>query len=85
MLKERINAARSADMDRGSRMMAYYRYLSEYRVLAATWATRVATAEKNMHMVKQQSAAKAAPVVTKGWTPEMDVQLAKKVLAERKY
>jgi len=85
MLKERINAARSSDMDRGSRIMAYYRYMKEYKVLAATWATRVATASKNIAMVKQQTAAKTAPVISTGWTPQTDVQLAQKVLAERQY
>ena len=85
MLKERINGARTTDMDRGSRIMAYYRYLNEYRVLAATWATRVATASKNMSMVKQVSAGKAAPMSGLGWTPQTDVQIARQVLAERKY
>lgn len=85
MLKERINAARTTDMDRGSRIMAYYRYLKEYRTLAATWATRVATAQKNIRMVSQQAKAKSAPVITTDWTPDTDVQLAKKVLAERQY
>jgi hypothetical protein len=85
MLKERINGARSTDMDRGSRIMAYYRYLKEYRTLAATWATRVATASKNMGMVKQQSQARSAPVLSTGWTPQTDVQIAQKVLADRKY
>ncbi|OKS88795.1 hypothetical protein RG47T_4273 [Mucilaginibacter polytrichastri] len=85
MLKERINAARSTDMDRGSRIMAYYRYLKEYRTLAATWATRVATAQKNITMVKQQTMAKGSPVITSGWTPDTDVQLARQVLANKKY
>jgi hypothetical protein len=85
MLKERINGARSTDMDRGSRIMAYYRYLKEYRILAATWATRVATASKNIGMVKQQSQARSEPVVTTDWTPQTDVQIAQKVLADRKY
>ncbi|PAW95103.1 hypothetical protein CKK33_17010 [Mucilaginibacter sp. MD40] len=85
MLKERIEAARTTDMDRGSRIMAYYRYLKEYRTLAATWATRVATAQKNIHMVSQQATAKSTPVITTGWTPATDVALARQVLAERKY
>jgi hypothetical protein len=85
MLQERINGARSADMDRGSRIMAYYRYLKEYRTLAATWATRVATASKNRTMVKKQSQAKTNPVITTGWTPQTDVQIANQVLANRKY
>lgn len=85
MLKERVNAARSTDMDRGSRIMAYYRYLKEYRVLAAAWATRVATASKNIRMVKQQSNVKTSPTIGPGWTTATDVQIAKQVLAERKY
>lgn len=85
MLKERINAARTTDMDRGSRIMAYYRYLKEYRILAATWATRVATAQKNIRMVNQQARAKSTPVITTDWTPNTDVQLARKILAERQY
>jgi hypothetical protein len=84
MLKERISAARSTDMDRGSRIMAYYRYLKEYRVLAATWATRVATASKNTGMVKQVATAKSTPAIG-NWTTQTDVQIAKQVLAERKY
>jgi len=85
MLRERVQAARTSDMDRGSRIMAYYRYLNEYRVLAATWATRVATASKNIGMVKQVSAAKTSPLNGLGWTPQTDVQIARQVLAERKY
>lgn len=85
MLKERINGARTTDMDRGSRIMAYYRYLNEYRTLAATWATRVATASRNIRMVKQQNTARQAPVMSTGWTPQTDVQIARKVLADRKY
>jgi hypothetical protein len=85
MLKERVNAARQTDMDRGSRIMAYYRYLKEYRVLAATWATRVATASKNIAMVKQQTAARNAPIISTGWTPQTDVQIAQQVLSNRKY
>jgi hypothetical protein len=72
-------------MDRGSRIMAYYRYLKEYRTLAATWATRVATAQHNITMVNQQAKAKNTPVITTGWTPATDVQLAKQIVAERKY
>jgi hypothetical protein len=82
MLKERIEAARSADMSRGSRIMAYYRYLKEYRILAGTWSTRVATASKNISMVKRQ---RQCSVNSVDWTPQKDVQIARKVLAERKY
>lgn len=36
-LAERLDAARTADMDRGSRIIAYHRMLGEYQRLAATW------------------------------------------------
>lgn len=85
MLQERVNGARSADMDRGSRIMAYYRYLKEYRTLSATWANRVATASKNISMVKKQQQAKVSPASGLAWTPQTDVQIAQKVLADRKY
>lgn len=85
MLKERVDGARNTDMDRGSRIMAYYRYLKEYRALSATWANRVATASKNIAMVKQQARAKASPAAGLVWTPQTDVQIANKVLADRKY
>ncbi|WP_214070043.1 hypothetical protein [Mucilaginibacter sp. dw_454] len=85
MLKERVNGARTADMDRGSRIMAYYRYLKEYRTLLATWANRVATASKNLAMVKRQQQGKNNPAGGLVWTPQTDVQIAQKVLTDRKY
>ena len=48
MLKERLNGARTTDMDRGSRIMAYYRMLKEYQELAGVWAVRVATFREQM-------------------------------------
>jgi hypothetical protein len=54
MLRERISGARTTNMDRGARIMAYHRMLLEYRVLAATWATRTATAASDIQMTAQQ-------------------------------
>lgn len=39
-LAERLNAARSTTLDRGSRIMSYYRLLEEYRKLNAAWDTK---------------------------------------------
>lgn len=85
MLKQRLNGARSADMDRGSRIMAYYRMLKEYQQLAGVWAIRVSAAQMTLHMQAAQKnvSLQATPVST--WTPNTDVQIANKVILNAKY
>lgn len=39
-LAERLDAARSTTVDRGSRILAYHRLLAEYRKLTAAWDTK---------------------------------------------
>lgn len=85
MLKERLDGARTTTVDRGARILAYHRMLLEYRVLAATWATRTATAAMNMDRVAKQQQVKNNRVSINSWTPESDVAIARKVLADRKY
>ena len=80
MLKERLNGARTTDMDRGSRIMAYYRMLNEYKRLAGVWNIRVAAAQKDIQMVSQQQHLKSAVIKPGTWTPKSDVQIANKVL-----
>lgn len=80
MLKERINAAHSTTMDRGARIMAYHRYLMEYRQLAAVWATRTASAQATINMTAQQQRLKSNLVGVPDWTPQSDIQIATKVL-----
>jgi hypothetical protein len=85
ILKERIEGARTTDMDRGSRILAYHRMLQEYRALEATWTTRTSTAEKNIRNADVQSKMKSDPVISKAWTPETDEQIARDILKNRKY
>lgn len=85
MLKERLDAARSTTLDRGARILAYHRMLLEYRALAATWATRTATAAMNMDRVARQQQVRTNQVNINSWTPQSDVAIARKVLADRKY
>jgi hypothetical protein len=80
MLKERIQAAHSTTMDRGSRIMAYHRLLMEYRRLAGVWAIRTSTAQATLNMTAQQQKLKANQVTVSEWTPQTDIQIAKKVL-----
>ncbi|MBS1526658.1 MAG: hypothetical protein JST19_13460 [Bacteroidetes bacterium] len=84
-LKQRLNGARSADMDRGSRIMAYYRMLNEYHNLASVWATRVAGAQTTLNMAKYRQQLQSSSVPVSNWTPNSDVQIALKVLQNAKY
>jgi hypothetical protein len=84
-LKERLNGARSADMDRGSRIMAYYRMLSEYKDLSAVWAIRTSAVQKTLDMPGHRQALQNSTVTVPDWTPQSDVQIARKVLQNAKY
>jgi hypothetical protein len=86
MLKQRLQGARTTDMDRGSRIMAYYRLLKEYRTLAGVWAIRIAAAKKYMALTARQqqlSTGSASPAGV--WTPQSDVQIANTVLSHANY
>jgi len=84
-LKERLNGARSTDMDRGSRIMAYYRMLKEYNTLTGVWAVRTSAAQMTLDMAKSQQQVKSSAVPISNWTPESDVRIAQKVLQNAKY
>jgi len=84
-LKQRLNGARSTDMDRGSRIMAYYRMLKEYNDLAAVWAIRVSTAKMTMDMTRTQQQLQKAGAPPVSWSPRTDVQIANTVLQNAKY
>lgn len=84
-LKERLQGARTTDMDRGSRIMAYYRMLKEYRTLAGVWSIRVAAAGKDLQLTAQQQQLKAGSVSPGSWTTQTDVQIANRVLLNAKY
>jgi hypothetical protein len=84
-LRERLNGARSADMDRGSRIMAYYRMLAEYKNLSAVWAIRTSTAQMTLDMAARQQQLQKGTVTIPNWTPNSDVQIANKVLLNAKY
>jgi hypothetical protein len=85
MLRERIQGARTANMERGSRILAYYRLLKEYRVLSGIWAIRITSAQKTIQMAAQQQKLKANQVTADKWTPQTDVRIALQVLQNRKY
>jgi len=84
-LKQRLNGARSADQDRGSRIMTYYRMLKEYQDLAGVWAIRVSTAQMTINMAASQRQLQKSASPISSWTPASDVQIANKVLQNAKY
>ena len=85
MLKERLQGSRTADMDRGSRVMAWYRMLKEYRALSGVWSIRVAAAAKTLQMTAQQQQLKTGKVNSGNWTPQTDLQIANQVLLKAQY
>ncbi|WPU99102.1 hypothetical protein SNE26_24115 [Mucilaginibacter sp. cycad4] len=80
MLRERVSAAHTTDMDRGARIMAYHRLLIEYRQLAGVWAIRTSSAQTTLDMAARQQRLKSNLVGVPDWTPQSDVQIANKVL-----
>jgi len=84
-LKQRLNGARTTNMDRGSRIMAYYRMLKEYQNLASVWAVRVAGAQSTINMAATQKALQRSSVPVSNWTPNTDVQIANKILLNAQF
>jgi hypothetical protein len=80
MLKERLEAARSTTMDRGSRIMAYHRLLMEYRNLSGIWAIRTSSAQATINMTAQQQKIRTGQVTVSQWTPQTDIRIARDVL-----
>lgn len=85
MLKERLNGARTTDMDRGSRIMAYYRMLKEYQELSGVWAVRVSAAQMTLNMQAAQKQVQLSTAPVSNWTPNTDVQIAAKVIQNAQY
>src|SRR5690606_365237 len=81
-LAERLEAARSTDMDRGSRLMAYHRMLGEYRGLAASWEAKKRNAAKYLDLMAAQSKLTAQGTGNYDFTPgRSDIRIAEDVLA----
>ena len=85
MLKQRIQGARTTDMDRGSRIMAYYRYLKEYRRLSGVWAIRTSAAQTTINMAASQQQLHKGAVPISNWTPQSDINIANKVIQNAQY
>lgn len=84
-LLERLQAARSTTMDRGSRILAYHRMLDEYRKLCATWEDKKKKAKLYLSLrdkneaVKKRSSGVSVPAGKK-----TDKQIADDILKASK-
>jgi hypothetical protein len=85
-LSERLRAARSTVLDRGSRILTYYRLLAEYRNLSATWETRKQQAGNFLRLARKTGQIKhytaAIPTIPTG---RSDQQLADDILNTAKF
>ncbi|MFS2185634.1 hypothetical protein ACCC92_03110 [Mucilaginibacter sp. Mucisp84] len=84
MLKQRVQGAHDADIDRGPRILAYYRLLNDYRRLAGVWSIRTASAQSTLDMTKQQQHLNTGFTGVPDWTPQTDISIANKILQKVK-
>ncbi|MGY3055519.1 hypothetical protein ACVWYG_003740 [Pedobacter sp. UYEF25] len=84
-LRERVEGARTTNMDRGSRILAYHRMLIEYRNLYGSWSARISSAGRSINLTEQQQRIKAHQIEFNSWTPQSDIAIANDVVRNRKY
>ncbi len=78
-LRERVDAAHTTDMDRGSRIMAYHRMLLEYRQLVARWDTQCSNARQYLALIDRDRRVRQHEAATRP-SGRSDVQIARDVL-----
>jgi len=83
-LAERLDAARSANMDRGSRIMVYHRMLGECRQLMAMWDAKKQRAELYLGLTKANSEVRESGKPIAVATSRTDRQIADDVLSKSK-
>ena len=79
-LKERVQGARSANMDRGSRILSYYRLLNEYKRISSVWAIRTASAAITLRITARRQQLVNYQSDIPLWTPQSDIQIVNRVL-----
>jgi len=83
-LAERLEGSRRTNQDRGSRILSYHRLLLEYRKLLGIWSGKTAGAAR-MIRLKGVKARIRQLHVPESASPQSDNEVAKKILAQRKY
>ena len=66
-------------------IMAYYRFLKEYRRLAGVWAIRTSAAQTTLDMAARQQQLQKGTVPVPDWTPQSDVRIANGIIQNANY
>ncbi|WP_316762005.1 hypothetical protein [Pedobacter aquatilis] len=82
-LLERLELARSASLDRGSRIIAYHRMLAEYRKLRASWEMKKSRAKTYLN-IKSASEKLRNSEIALPLTSKSDIQIANDILKKSK-
>ncbi len=84
MLGERLEAARTTNLDRGSRIIAYHRMLGEYRKLLAIWDTKRQRAALYLSIKDKVKELQESTTVAKATRGKSDLQIADDILSRAK-
>lgn len=83
-LAERLDAARTTNLDRGSRIMAYHRMLAEYRELTALWEAKKNRAKLYLSISMTNKKVKTSDPSITVPTGKTDRQIADDILSKSK-
>lgn len=80
-LKERLHGTRTADMERGGRIIAYHHLLIEYRKLATKWLGKISVTRKYIKITdesgKSDTTTPAGPALK---IPKTDIEIVDEIL-----
>ncbi|RYE26916.1 MAG: hypothetical protein EOP45_02905 [Sphingobacteriaceae bacterium] len=80
ILRERLDGARTTDMDRGSRILAYHRILLKYRSLHEQWMDHLASAVLGLKQEQNRKIVKSAAAAVYSTARKSDKEIAKEVV-----
>lgn len=84
LLAQRLNSARTTNMDRGARIMTYHNVLYEYRQLIATWEAKKQRAELYLNLSKVNAQIKEPGRAIVAPPSRTDRQIADHILSKTK-
>jgi len=83
-LAERLEGARTADIDRGSRIMAYHRMLGEYRQLQSIWEAKKQRAGLYLKLARANRDIRGFPQSISVTPGRSDIRIADNILLKSK-
>jgi len=83
-LAERLEGARTTNMERGSRIMAYHRMLAEYRQLVSNWEAKQQRAKLYLTLSRTNKDVRESAQPIAGPPGRSDIQIADDILGKSK-